>query len=44
MLAGTLSAAVYYPTMALAGWANALAASALAIRTRREESTADPFR
>lgn len=40
--ASTLSAAVYYPTMALAGWAHALAASALKTRARQEEPAPDP--
>jgi hypothetical protein len=42
--ASTLSAAVYYPTMALAGWAHALAASALKTRARREDPAPVPLR
>ena len=42
--ASTLSAAVYYPTMALAGWAHALAASALKTRARQEVPAPDPLR
>lgn len=41
--ASTLSAAVYYPTMALAGWAHALAASALKTPARQEDAAPDPL-
>lgn len=42
--ASTLSAAVYYPTMALAGWAHALAASALKTLARQDVPAPDPLR